>query len=70
MQTDYCIDTSCRRAASLGYGVELVAEAHSTVDHEYLSAEQIVKHHNCILRNLPASTGSVRAVSIDQVRFF
>ena len=70
MQTDYCIDTSCRRAASLGYEVDLVAEAHSTFNDEHLTAEQIVVHHNRILRNLSASTGAVRAVSIDQIRFF
>lgn len=70
LQTDFCIDTTCRRAASLGYRVELVQEAHSTFDHEHLGAEQIVAHHNRILRNLPAGDGSVRSVPMGQVRFF
>ncbi|WP_346837459.1 isochorismatase family protein [Microbulbifer sp. SAOS-129_SWC] len=69
MQTDYCIDTSCRRAASLGYTVELVREAHTTFDHESLPAEQIIAHHNRILRNFPAGDGSVRTVPMDQVAF-
>lgn len=30
MQTGYCIDTTCRRAASLGYTVELVRDARTT----------------------------------------
>lgn len=46
MQTDYCVDTTCRRAASLGYEVTLVGDAHSTWDNGVLSAEQIVNHHN------------------------
>jgi nicotinamidase-related amidase len=46
MQTDYCVDTTCRRAASLGYEVTLVGDAHSTWDNGILSAEQIVNHHN------------------------
>lgn len=69
MQTDYCIDTSCRKAASLGYAVALVREAHTTFAHEHLDAEKIVAHHNRILRNFPAGSGSVRTVSLDQVQF-
>jgi nicotinamidase-related amidase len=69
MQTDYCIDTTCRKAASLGYEVVLVSDAHSTFDHEFLSAEKIVSHHNRILRNLPAGTGSVRTMATAEVGF-
>lgn len=66
MQTDYCIDTTCRRAASLGFAVDLVENAHTTFDHEFLTAEQIVSHHNRVLRSLPAGEGSVRVIdSID-----
>ena len=49
-QTEYCIDTSIRRAFSLGYKVTLVGDAHGTWDSESLSAEQIIDHHNGILR--------------------
>lgn len=49
MQTDYCVDTTCRRAFSLGYSITLVSDAHSTFDNEVLKAEQIVRHHNQIL---------------------
>lgn len=31
-QTEYCIDTTCRHAASLGYNVTLVRDAHRTWD--------------------------------------
>jgi len=30
--TEYCVDSICRRATSLGYGVTLVADAHLTRD--------------------------------------
>jgi nicotinamidase-related amidase len=49
LQTDYCIDTTCRRAYSLGYETVLVQDAHSTFDSDTLSAEQIIAHHNRIL---------------------
>lgn len=42
-QTEYCIDTTCRRAFSLGYDVVLAGDAHSTFDSPVLSAEQIIQ---------------------------
>jgi nicotinamidase-related amidase len=49
MQTEYCIDTTCRRAYSLGYDVTLVEDAHSTWDTRHLTAPQIIAHHNATL---------------------
>jgi nicotinamidase-related amidase len=46
MQTEYCVDTSCRAAADLGYKVVLVRDGHSTFDNGVLPAEKIVAHHN------------------------
>ena len=44
MQTEYCIDTSCRAAHDLGYRVVLVGDGHTTFDNNVLSAGQIVAH--------------------------
>jgi len=49
LQTEYCIDTTCRRAFTLGYKVILVRDAHSTWDSPALTAQQIIKHHNRVL---------------------
>ena len=49
LQTEYCIDTTCRRAFSLGYNVTLVKDAHSTWDTRILSAAKIIEHHNSVL---------------------
>jgi nicotinamidase-related amidase len=46
IQTELCVDTTCRRAASLGYQTTLVRDAHSTWDSRTLSAAQIIAHHN------------------------
>lgn len=45
-RTQYCVDTTCRSAVSLGYDVTLASDAHMTVDTETLSAPQIIAHHN------------------------
>jgi len=49
LQTEYCVDTSTRRAFSLGYDVTLVSDAHSTWDTDNVTAAQIVAHHNAVL---------------------
>lgn len=46
LQTEYCVDTTTRRALALGYPVTLVSDGHSTLPNGVLSAEQIRAHHN------------------------
>ena len=46
MQSEYCVDTTCRRAHGLDYRVYLVEDAHTTGGAGSLSGEQIVRHHN------------------------
>jgi nicotinamidase-related amidase len=47
--SEYCVDTTCRRATSLGYDVTLVSDAHTTWNNDLLSAAQIISHHNTLL---------------------
>ena len=51
IQSDVCVDTTCRRACSVGYRVILVENGHSTWGTEELTAEQIISHENYILGN-------------------
>ena len=64
MQTEYCIDTTCRRAYSLGYKVTLVKDAHSTWDTDLLTAVQIIAHHNKVL-----SSWFVELKAADEITF-
>jgi nicotinamidase-related amidase len=56
LQTEYCVDSTVRRALALGYPVTLVADAHSTLANAVLSAAQIIAHHNTTLQH-PTSFG-------------
>lgn len=47
--TEFCIDSTVRWSASLGYEVTLVADAHTTHCKPHLSGEQIIAHHNATL---------------------
>lgn len=62
MQSDFCVDTTTRRALALGYPVQLIADGHTTVDNGVLPAELISRHHTATLTNI--SSFGVRAVAV------
>lgn len=68
MQTEFCVDTTTRRALALGYPVVLVADAHSTEKNEFLSVPQIIRHHNQTLANITSFGPRVRAIPTEQLR--
>jgi nicotinamidase-related amidase len=49
LQTEYCVDTTCRRASTLGFDVTLVSDAHGTWNSSLFTADQIIAHHNSVL---------------------
>jgi nicotinamidase-related amidase len=57
--TQYCIDTTVRRAISLGFEVSLAADGHMTEDSRALRFEQIIVHHNAVLDGFDAGSRSV-----------
>ncbi len=64
IQTEYCVDTTCRRAYSLGYDVTLVQDGHSTWDTEHLKASQIITHHNQVLSSWFVSLKTTNEIKI------
>lgn len=46
MQSEFCVDSTIRRALALGYPVTVVADGHTTLDNSVLSADLISRHHN------------------------
>lgn len=57
MSTEYCVDATCRGAVEKGYSVTLAGDSHTTesdevremMGHNFISAEQIIAHHNYLL---------------------
>jgi nicotinamidase-related amidase len=68
MHTEFCVDTTARRALALGYPVILVEDAHTTQDNEHLSAAQIIRHHNDTLTNISSFGPRVRAICTADLR--
>lgn len=67
MHSEFCVDTTTRRALALGYPVVLVEDAHTTEDKEHLSAAQIIRHHNDTLTNISSFGPRVRAISTEDL---
>jgi nicotinamidase-related amidase len=68
-QTEYCVDTTARRATSLGYDVDLVADGHTTSENGALSRDQIIGHHNETLANLAVDGVTLRVLPAAKVAF-
>lgn len=63
LQTEYCIDATCKSAFDCGYKVIIPEETNSTFDNEYLTGEKLYEFYNYkIWNNRFASV-----VSIDDV---
>ena len=60
--SEFCVDTTVRRAAALGYSVQLVADAHTTHDKKHALAKQIREHHNITLQSITSFGPRVTAV--------
>jgi nicotinamidase-related amidase len=66
-QTEYCVDTTCRRAVTSGYDVTLVKEGHGTMNSATLTADQIIAHHNAILNGFGTPDHTVRVRSVQDL---
>ena len=68
-QTEYCVDTTTRRAVTMGYDVTLVSDAHTTIDNSFLSAAQIIAHHNALLNGFDAGPHAITVKPADEVTY-
>lgn len=68
LQSEYCVDSTTRRALALGYPVTLVSDGHSTLDSTVLPATKISAHHNETLSNIGGYSASVKVVPADEVQ--
>lgn len=62
MQSEFCVDSTVRRALALGYSLIVVEDGHTTRDTPVLVAINISSHHNNTWANL--TSYGVRAIPI------
>jgi nicotinamidase-related amidase len=68
VRTEYCVDTTCRIATTLGYDVTLVEDGHTCVD-GVIPAEAIIKHHNYNLSTVGTREKQIMVTSSNQIVF-
>lgn len=69
MHTEFCVDTTTRRAMALGFPVTLVSDAHTTAGNAHLTPQQVIDHHNATLSNISSFGPRTIAVATADVRF-
>lgn len=65
--TDYCVDTTIKVGAGLGYRITVAADAHTTADRTCASAEQLIGQHNEVWAGLSLPGNVPRVVDTDTV---
>lgn len=60
--TEFCVDTTVRRAAALGMPVTLAADAHTTHDKPHADGGRIRAHHNATLPAISSFGVKIAAV--------
>ncbi len=61
--TEFCVDTTVRAAASRGFKVVVLCDAHTTSNRPHLDAESIIAHHNWVWTHMAVGAGSTLEVA-------
>lgn len=69
MHSEFCIDTTARRALALGYPVVLVSDGHTSAGNAAIEATQVIAHHNATLTNISSFGPRVRTVAHREIEF-
>ncbi|MGE8656198.1 MAG: cysteine hydrolase family protein [Achromobacter sp.] len=67
--SEFCVDTTVRRAAALGYPVTLAADAHTTQDKPHAAGAQIRAHHNATLASISSFGVKIAALPAADIAF-
>ncbi|MEP2472577.1 MAG: isochorismatase family protein [Paracoccaceae bacterium] len=67
--TQYCVDTTVRRAVTLGFDVMLLADGHCTGDAGGLRQDQIIAHHNATLADVDTSDNVIKLCTTQNIKF-
>lgn len=69
MHSEYCVDTTTRRALALGYPVILLEDAHTSAGNSVISATQVIAHHNMTLTSISSFGPKARTIKSTEIKF-
>ena len=67
MHSEYCVDTTTRRALALGFAVVLISDAHNSAGNEAITAAQVIADHNATLTTISSFGPKAVAVSAGEL---
>lgn len=67
MHSEFCVDTTTRRALALGYPVRLMEDGHTTAGNASLAPQQVIAHHNTTLSCMSSFGPRARPVPAAQL---
>ena len=68
MHTEFCVDTTTRRALALGFPVTLISDGHTSAGNAAISAQLVIAHHNATLTNISSFGPRAQAVTAERVK--
>jgi nicotinamidase-related amidase len=69
LHSEFCIDSTVRRALALGYPVTLATDGHSSMGNRVLKAPQVIAHHNETLAAIRSFGPRVKLVASAELVF-
>jgi nicotinamidase-related amidase len=66
--SEFCVDTTVRRAAALGFAVIIAADAHTTHDKQHLAGVAIRDHHNATLTQISSFSVPISAQNAAEIK--
>lgn len=65
--TDYCVDTTIKVGASLGYAITVAADAHTTAERNSVTAAQLICQHNEVWAELSLPDNRIQVLPAQQI---
>ena len=69
MHSEFCIDTTTRRAMALGFTVTLVEDGHTSAGNAAITAEQVIQHTNATLTHISSFGPCTTTIQSDLLVF-
>lgn len=65
--TDYCVDTTIKVGASMGYAITVAADAHTTAERNSVTAAQLISQHNEVWAELSLPDNQIQVLPAQQI---
>lgn len=65
--TDFCVDTTLKSALNKDYKITVIEDGHTTANRPYISAENLIQHHNWLWADMTPTQHKTRVLKTTTV---